>query len=143
MPNIYHNFIIKESPSKVFATLHSSNGLDNWWTKSSEVNQKPGGIYSLQFGPGYSWKAVVSKFTEDKIFELQLTEADAEWQGTKVGFVLSQINENTEVNFYHTGWPAENEHFKISNYCWAMYLRLLKRYIEHGEQVTYEDRLDA
>ncbi|MCH8956850.1 SRPBCC domain-containing protein, partial [candidate division KSB1 bacterium] len=36
-----------------------------------------------------------------------------------------------------------NEHYRVSCYCWAMYLRLLKRYVEHGETVPYEDRLDV
>jgi hypothetical protein len=36
-----------------------------------------------------------------------------------------------------------NEHWRISCYWWAMYLRVLRRYLEHGESVAYEDRLDA
>jgi uncharacterized protein YndB with AHSA1/START domain len=31
----------------------------------------------------------------------------------------------------------------VSCYCWAMYLRVLRRYLEHGERVPYEGRLDA
>jgi hypothetical protein len=27
--------------------------------------------------------------------------------------------------------------------CWAMYLLILRRYVEHGEQVAYEERLDV
>ena len=48
-----------------------------------------------------------------------------------------------QVRFYHTGWPTQNEHWRISCYCWAMYLRLLRRYLEKGETVPYEQRLDA
>ena len=42
--------------------------------------------------------------------------------------------------FSHTGWPSANEHFRVSSYCWAMYLRVLRRYLEHGEVVPYEQR---
>jgi hypothetical protein len=42
-----------------------------------------------------------------------------------------------------TGWPVDNEHWRISCYCWAMYLRLLRRYLEHGEIVPYERRLEV
>jgi uncharacterized protein YndB with AHSA1/START domain len=143
MPGIYHNFVIKASPSKVFANIQSSKGLDNWWTKASEVRSEEGGIFSLHFGAGYNWKAVVTKFIPDQAFELRFTEADEDWLGTRAGFILKLKNQKTEVNFYHTGWPSENEHFKISCYCWAMYLRILKRYIELGERVPYENRLDA
>jgi hypothetical protein len=34
-------------------------------------------------------------------------------------------------------------HYRTSSFCWAMYLRLLKRYVEHGEVVPYEKRLDV
>ena len=32
---------------------------------------------------------------------------------------------------------------RTSCYCWVMYLRILKRYVEHGEMVPYERRLDV
>ena len=41
------------------------------------------------------------------------------------------------------GWPSANEHCRISSYCWAMYLRILRRFLEHGEVVPYEARLEA
>ncbi|MBI3448600.1 MAG: hypothetical protein HY049_06775 [Acidobacteria bacterium] len=47
------------------------------------------------------------------------------------------------MRFHHTGWPTANEHWRVSCYCWAMYLRLMRRFIEHGETVPYEDRLDV
>ena len=141
MADIFHNFTVNALPEKVFEAISTSNGLDNWWTKSSESEPGPGGKYSLYFGAGYNWTAVVTKYVESKTFELQLQQADADWTGTKVGFHLIPKKDMTEVQFYHTGWPQVNEHYKISSYCWAMYLRLLKRYIELGEQVEYEKRL--
>jgi len=143
MADIFHNFIIKISPDKVFEGISSSTGLDNWWTKSSKENPGLGGTYTLNFGPQYNWKAVVTKFKPGTAFELEMTKADADWLGSKIGFSLSPKNDITVVNFYHTGWPEKNEHFKISSYCWAMYLRILKRYLEFGELVPYENRLNV
>jgi uncharacterized protein YndB with AHSA1/START domain len=143
MPDIFHNFPIKSSPAKVFENISAAEGLDNWWTKSSVVKPEKGGEYLLDFGPMYRWKAVVRKYQANQIFELQFTEADADWIGTKVGFLLKAKNGSTDVNFYHTGWPQANEHFKISSYCWAMYLRILKRYTEKAERVPYEKRLNV
>jgi hypothetical protein len=60
-----------------------------------------------------------------------------------VGFLLEEKAGVTEVHFHHRGWPLANEHYKTSSYCWAMYLRLLKRHVERGELVPYEDRLNA
>jgi hypothetical protein len=47
------------------------------------------------------------------------------------------------VRFHHTGWPQSNDHYRISCYCWAMYLRLLKRNVERGEVVPFGQRLEV
>jgi uncharacterized protein YndB with AHSA1/START domain len=143
MADIYHQFTIRSSPEKVFEAISRSKGLDSWWTKTSSENPEMEGIYTLHFSPGYHWKARVTKFQTDSLFELQITEADEDWTGTRVGFLLNKKNGFTVVDFYHTGWPSLNEHYKISSFCWAMYLRLLKRYVEKSEQVEYEKRLEV
>lgn len=102
-----------------------------------------GAEFELWFGPEYGWRAKVTKVASPSEFELQITKANADWLGTRVGFRLSSRADATDVRFYHTGWPTPNEHRRISCYCWAMYLRILRRYLEHGEQVPYERRLDA
>ena len=143
MADIFHNFPINARAENVFETISLSEGLDEWWTKSSAVIPSPGGIYILDFGPGYNWNAIVTEFITGKLLELKMTQADNDWLGTKIGFNLTDHRERTDVQFYHTGWPQENEHFKISSYCWAMYLRILKRHVEFGESVPYEKRLQV
>ena len=72
-----------------------------------------------------------------------MIEADSDWRGTRVGFELDEDRGRTVVRFHHTGWPASNEHYRISCHCWAMYLRVLRRALEHGEFVQYDQRLDV
>src|SRR5262249_36493864 len=79
----------------------------------------------------------------DAEFELQMMVADDDWRETRVGFRLEEKDGMTWVRFSHTGWPSQNEHYRVSCHCWAMYLRILRRYLEHGEVVSYEERLDA
>ena len=143
MPGIYHNFVVNAATSEVFNGVSTSKGLNVWWTKESEGKPIIGSIYNLDFGPGYIWKAIVTKSIENKEFELQITEADSDWMGTLIGFLLRSKNNITEVSFYHLNWTDENDHYKISCYCWAMYLRILKRNIEYGEIVPYEMRLNV
>ncbi len=143
MADIFHNFSIEAPAEKVFEAISLSEGLDKWWTKASAVNPLRGGMYTLDFGPEYIWNAIVTEYVKDKVFELKMTEADADWLGTKIGFILIAHKNKTTVNFYHTGWPQKNEHYKISSYCWAMYLRILKRHLEYGEWVPYEKRLQV
>lgn len=143
MADIVHHFLIKASPRQVFPAVSTAQGLDAWWTKQSTGKPGKGEEYELGFGPGYDWRAEVSQCVPDSEFELRLTSAHEDWQGTRVGFALEEEKGLTQVRFHHSGWPQDNEHYRVSCYCWAMYLRLLKRYVEQGEKVPYEDRLDA
>ena len=142
MADIFHDFPINVSPARVFEAVSTPNGLDAWWTKKSSGRPAAGEEYELWFGPQYDWRAKVTKRVAPSEFELQIHRADHDWDGTRVGFRLHD-GKTTSVNFYHTGWPAANEHWRISCYCWAMYLRILRRHLEHGESVPYEDRLNV
>ena len=144
MPDIFHTFPINASAVKVYRGISTPEGLDSWWTEKSEGQAASGLIYKLYFGQDHNWKAVVTRCTTNREFELQMTDADSDWLATKVGFSLHAKESNvTEVNFYHVNWPKVNEHFKISCFCWAMYLRVLRRCIELGEYVPYKSRLDV
>ena len=143
MADIFHYFPINAPLKKVFKSISTPEGLDNWWCKNSNGKPAPGEVYKLSFGHEYNWSAVVTKYVPDRAFELSITDADPDWTDTKVGFSLTSKDDATEVRFYHTGWKKDNEHYRISCYCWAMYLRILKRNVEYGERVPYEDRLNV
>ena len=143
MADIFHHFQIKAARQKVFQAVSTPAGLDVWWTKQAMGQPVEGAAYELGFGPGYEWQAVVTRCVPEAEFELQLTAAPEDWLDTRVGFQLDEQDDVTQVRFHHTGWPEVNEHYRVSCYCWAMYLRLLKRYVEVGEFVPYEDRLEV
>lgn len=143
MPDILQDFPIRAAPGAVFAAVSTARGLDAWWSKTAVGSPELGASYELGFGAGYDWRASVTNCAVPTHFELRMTIADADWTGTTVGFVLRPVAGGTQVAFYHRGWPAANEHFRISCHCWALYLRLLRRYIETGEVVPYELRLEA
>jgi len=143
MADIVHDFPVKVPLGTVFEAVSTPRGLDRWWTKRASGEPKPGATFELGFGPGYDWVASVTRYVPESVFELEMTRADSDWTGTRVGFELAPGQAGTQVRFYHRGWPAANEHYRISSFCWAMYLRILKRALEHGEAVPYESRLDA
>ncbi len=142
MADIFHHFRIKAPLEQVLQAVSSPDGLDTWWTKGSSGEPREQSEYTLDFGPEHDGRAVVTR-SVDTEFELELTKAQEDWLGTRVGFVLEEQDGTTHVRFHHFGWPEANQHYHGSCYCWAMYLRLLKRYVEHGEIVPYESRLDA
>jgi uncharacterized protein YndB with AHSA1/START domain len=143
VPDIHHDFPIRASADKVFAAIATPAGLDTWWTERSSGHPEVGAEYELWFGPKFEWRAIVSKCVVNSEFELELTRADPDWLGSRVGFSLAEKAGVTQVRFHHTGWPEANEHYRISCYCWAMYLRVMKRYVEVGEVVAFKDRLNV
>ena len=143
MPDILHDFWINAPADRVFRAISTPEGLDEWWTQHSAGTPAQGADFQLGFGPGYDWAARVTRAVPGEAFELQMTRADADWDGSRVGFELTGSGGGPQVRFHHAGWPSGNEHYRISTYCWAMYLRILKRYLEHGERVPYDKRLDV
>ncbi len=143
MPDIYLDFSIRAPLERVFEAISTPAGLDAWWTKSCSGKPQLGEFYVLGFGPEFEWQAQVTNWQPSTQFELKITRADADWKGTRLGFLLESRGERTAVKFSHVGWRQLNDHFRISSFCWATYLRLLRRFLEHGEVVAYEQRDDA
>lgn len=143
MADILQDFPIAARAADVFAAVATPAGLNQWWTLRSSGSPSTGSGYELDFGPGYHWKARVVACVPDTDFELELTDATRDWMHTRVAFHLEPRGEQTWVRFSHRGWPEAEEHYRISAHCWALYLRILRRYLEHGETVPYAERLSA
>jgi uncharacterized protein YndB with AHSA1/START domain len=143
MHDILQDFPIAADPARVYRAVSEPALLDEWWTLASAGTAAVGESYDLDFGPGYRWGAVVTKADPGTAFELRMTNADRDWMESVVGFTLEPSGQGTQVRFYHRGWPEANSHYRISCHCWAMYLRILRRHIEHGESVPYDKRLDV
>ncbi len=143
MADIFSDLPIRADQDRVFDAVSTPEGLDAWWTERSAGERGPGAPFQLWFGPEYDWRAIVTKCVPNAEFELQIVHADPDWLGTRIEFRLEGRPGLTQVRFRHSGWPAANEHWRVSCYCWPAYLRLLRRYLEHGEVVPYEKRLDV
>jgi uncharacterized protein YndB with AHSA1/START domain len=143
MTDILQNFPIKVAPARVFDGVSAPALLDEWWTLRSTGQPTVGSIYELDFGPDAQWQAVVTKAVPGEVFELKLTRADADWIGSTVSFELAPSRSGTAVRFAHRGWPEASDHYRSSCHCWALYLRVLRRHLEHGESVPYDRRLDV
>jgi uncharacterized protein YndB with AHSA1/START domain len=143
MADVLHDFPINVPPDRVFEAVATPRGLDTWWTKSSSGTPAKGAEYSLYFGPKYDWRARVTRCVLNELFELELVRAMDDWMGTRVRFELHPTPTGTQLRFAHTGWPEASEHYRTSSFCWAMYLRVMRRHLEYGESVPYEKRLEV
>lgn len=140
MADIELQLRVAAPPSRVFAAMSAPAGLDAWWTLTCVGEPQLHARYQFGFGPDFSWQGVLTRFEPTVAAEWHMEVADADWTGTHVAFVLSPSADGTRIEFSHRGWRDANEHFRVSTYCWATYLRLLKRYLEHGEVVPYAER---
>ena len=143
MNDILHDFPIAASRDAVFRAISTPAGLDQWWTRRSKGTAAPSAEFELEFGPGYDWGARVVVHEPPRAIEFEMVRATPDWMGTRVGFVLSDGPGGTRVRFHHAGWSAPDDHYRTSSFCWAMYLRILKRHLEFEETVPYERRLDV
>ena len=144
MADIVHEFTVKATPERVFALFATPAGMEKWWTKASGGDSREGGEMRLYFGRDFKWRAKVTRWAPLQQFELEMTEAHPDWMGTRVGCeLIAEGPEQTRVRFYHAGWPQANAHWRVSCFCWAMYLRILRRNLEYGEEVEYERRLEV
>jgi uncharacterized protein YndB with AHSA1/START domain len=141
--DIVHYFQVNSPIEAVYQAVSTSRGISKWWSKDASGHAETGALLELDFGPDYQWQAQVSLMVPPNEFELTMTRADPDWMDSTVSFELAPCENGTNVKFYHRGWKEANEHYYISCYCWAMYLRLLKRFVEHGELVDYSERLNV
>ena len=143
MPDILHRLPVRASAARVFEMFASPAGLSEWWTLTAAGALELDATYNLDFGPDYAWEGVVTACDPDRWIEWQMTVADDDWTDTRVGVRLTTGSGDTTLDFYHAGWRHANEHYRTTSCCWAAYLRILRRHLEHGERVPYADRLDV
>ena len=140
MPEILHDFFIRNSPEKVFHAISAPAEVDNWWSLECTGTPAMGGEYRLYFGEAYDWRARVTLHEPSRAFEWEMIEAMEDWVGTRVGFEMEAVQGGTKVRFHHRGWAEASEHFRISSYCWGTLLRLLKVYVETGAVLPHAER---
>jgi uncharacterized protein YndB with AHSA1/START domain len=141
MPAILHDLQINAPAGQVFRAVSEPSQVDCWWSLECAGTPELGAEYRLFFGAPWDWRARVSRFEPDRVFEWEITAAMDDWVGTRVGFELVPLDQGTKVRFHHTGWAEQSEHFRVSSYCWAMLLRLLKVYVERGAVMPHAERL--
>jgi len=138
--DILHFFTIKASAETIFEAIATPEGLNNWWTKKAAGTPKVGNIYQFYFTPEYDWRAKVVEVIPNKMIDWEMIEADEDWTGTHIRFELENRGDHFAIHFENTGWKSANEHFRRSNYCWAILFQGLKNYCEKEEILPFEER---
>lgn len=142
MADICHSLFVDAPREAVFEAAATPQGMKTWWTDSSDGKPVEGAVYQLLFARGLQWSGLVRRYDAPAEFELEITDADDDWIGTTIEIRLASQLNRTALHFRHrTSWQTDDERFAISNYCWAQYLRAMKRNLETRELIPYEKRI--
>ena len=142
MHQILHELEIKAPAGVVFDAFATSEGLDVWWTHGSSGWPEVGVEYRFYFGPDYDWRGRVRRLKPGTLIEWEITKSDRDWVGTHLAAEIEDLGDRTRLRFRHSGWAEVNTHFRQTSYTWALYLRILRRYLEQGIFVPYSARYD-
>lgn len=137
---IFHDLTIQVSPDQIYKGVTSPEGLNSWWTQRATGQPKVGANYQFYFAPEYDWRAKVIRCQANELIYFEMGQSDADWEGTQLRFQLIPKAGSTLTRFEHVGWTSNNDHFRRTSYCWAIYLRGLKRYLEKGIVLPFEER---
>lgn len=143
MFSIHHDIIIKSTPEEIFNAVTTAEGLDSWWTKQSSGQPKMGEDYRFFFTKGYDWYAKVLMVTPNKQIMFKMIDADEDWMDTLLTFTIIKKENSCVLRFDHTEWRSINDHFRRTSYCWAIYMRGIKKYLEEGLITPYGRRTNV
>jgi len=138
--SINHDLEVSATLTEVFQAISKPEHLINWWPLKCSGIPKVNEIYNFYFAPEYDWYGEVTKATENKTFHIKMTKSDADWDPTSFGFDLEPVKNKVRIKFWHTGWQSCNSEFRGSSYCWALLLNGLKKYVEKGIIIPFNER---
>jgi uncharacterized protein YndB with AHSA1/START domain len=138
--SIHHNLVVKAEIANVYNAISQSEHLKNWWPLQCSGIAEQGEVYNFNFTDEYDWYAEVLSCKMNHHIHYKITKSDTDWIATSFGFDLKASDNTVAIEFWHINWPACNGEYKQSSYCWAMLLNGLKKYIEKGIIIPFEDR---
>src|SRR5690242_18367562 len=99
--SIEKELFIKATPERVFQALTEKEDLERWFLKKAEIDLRPGGTITFDWGPG------VFNFGKILVLEpphrLSYTWEALEPSPTTVNFELTAQNDGTLLHLIHTG----------------------------------------
>lgn len=140
MYTILHDVTIKAPAAKIFEAITQPVALENWWPLRCSIDSQTPPTYNFYFTEEYDWYGTVAKSVTNQCFYIRMTQSDDDWAPTTFGFDLEELDRAVRVKFHHKGWQSTNHHFRRTSFCWAILLSGLKRYVEEGHIIPFDQR---
>ena len=148
MHSFKFDLLVAAPAAKVFEALTTQQGIQSWWTTSSEVGTAVGEHITIRFGgtvPAVQLDAL------QPATEVRWRVVDAhlvvpglartnEWLGTTIVFQLvPESGAATRLALEHIGLTPQVECYDICSQGWAQFLESLKAYLETGKGTPYAE----
>ena len=140
MYTIYHDVFINADRTKVFQAISQPSEITNWWALRCSGKVKLGAEYNYNFTDKYDWYGELCELELNTSFFIKMTKSDPDWDPTTFGFILQDHKDGTMLSLEHRNWSELNHEFKNSSYAWAVLLNGLKKYLEKGIILPFEER---
>ena len=141
MASILLRVPIEATPTAVFNTVATSEGVNGWWSNHTRGPSGPNSTMEVTFpdAPMAFQFEVTEQSPGDRV-TWHCLAGPPEWIGTDVSFeVQGGDNGGSSLLFTHSGWATTEESFPFIAYSWAQILPRLKKLAESGQVQPFFD----
>lgn len=142
------DLLVAAPVAKVFEALTTPQGIQSWWTTTSDVGTAVGENITIRFGPSFKMMHIETLRPREQV-RWRVVDAHLvvpglartnEWRGTTIVFQLvPQSGTTTRLKLEHIGLTPEVECYGICSQGWAQFLGSLKAYVETGKGTPYTE----
>lgn len=128
------------STDKVYDALTSK--IPKWWTEQFEgTSNRQGENFTIRFGTNIFKTMKVTELSPgkkvvwnviDSLIDLPELNNKSEWVGTKIEWVISQKENQTQLNLTHYGLTPQIECYTICEGGWEQFTYSLSEFINTG-----------
>ena len=133
MADILHEVTIAAPPDTIYKAITEQNGLRSWWTQQATAKPQVGTVSEFGFyGGQVLMQLEVTDLTPSQHAEWKSISGVPDWQGTRVTWDLTPVENGTKLLFGHRNFASTDGSYAMTNFNWGWYLISLKRYAETG-----------
>lgn len=120
-----------------------------WWSEMFEgIANKPGGRFTVRFGPSVHKTSVVEEIIPNRRIAWNVVNAyvdipelndKTEWIGTRIIWEISPKETGCELRFAHIGLTPDIECYTICESGWNNFLQSLIAYATSGAGAPYKE----
>ena len=146
MSSFKFELVLAAPTSEVYEALTTQQGIQSWWTASSEVGTSVGEQIAIRFGQTFKVMKIEVLRPETevrwRVIDAHLVVPGLtrtnEWMGTTILFQLApQSDALTRLQLEHIGLTPEVECYGLRSQGWHQFLGSLQRYVETGKGSPY------